>query len=248
MSSFEKRIPPRFAVCIFLIASFFFAAIVACRPSSNPVSSETQVDSSPSADSILQECRTQQSPKLELRGVVGDSVVCKIADLDWLRDLQLYRTQFRSLDLAWLKKLTALESLRLEDLRLVDEQVPALLHLSKLRVLNLPKAALTDQGLKQLASGLPKLELLRVGSPNITDNGLIEVAALKSLRFLHLVNVPVTDLGLEAFREMHQLESLYIDGGKETEAGIRALLKSNPNLHFHRNQTHVANDPRADGH
>ena len=75
-----------------------------------------------------------------------------------------------------------------------------------------------------------------------------EIAAARSIRFVHLLGVPVTDAGIVALYDMHWLESLYIDGGQITDDGIRSLLRANPELHFHRNQLHVAGDPNSDGH
>ena len=119
--------------------------------------------------------------------------------------------------------------------------------LVNLEVLNIPDSQITDSGVA-LISNLPKLTLLRLGSPSVTDGGIAVLAEAPALRFIHLLNVSVTDAGLRAFHDMSQLESLYIDGGQETEDGISELLRRNPRLHFHRNQLHVAGDPNADGH
>jgi hypothetical protein len=78
--------------------------------------------------------------------------------------------------------------------------------------------------------------------------GLSLLVDAPALRFLHFRNVPISDVGLGAFRGMSQLESFYIDGGVETEDGIRKLLHSNPGLHFHRNQLHLPDDQNADAH
>ena len=47
---------------------------------------------------------------------------------------------------------------------------------------------------------------------------------------------------------MEQLESFYLDGGRVTEDGLMALLEALPKLHFHRDQQHLPDDPRADDH
>ena len=50
------------------------------------------------------------------------------------------------------------------------------------------------------------------------------VARLPSLRFLHVIGVPLTDAGLEPLAEMAQLESFYIDDSRVTDDGIEQLL------------------------
>jgi hypothetical protein len=74
------------------------------------------------------------------------------------------------------------------------------------------------------------------------------VAKMASLRFLHLIDVPITDAGLKHLYGMEHLESFYLDGGRVTEDGLTALLEAMPNLHFHQNQQHRPNDPRANDH
>lgn len=129
-----------------------------------------------------------------------------------------------------------------------DDQIATLRLLEELRVLDLPQADLTDRGLGSLA-GHPKLQLLRLRSPRVTDNGLGVLRELPALRFVHLIAVPVSDAGLAVFRDLPKLESLYLDGDRATDEGLSALIEARPDLHFHRDQTHISSDPRgADGH
>ncbi|MFG0334687.1 MAG: hypothetical protein ACF8TS_15125 [Maioricimonas sp. JB049] len=116
-----------------------------------------------------------------------------------------------------------------------------------LQAINLPNGTFTDAGLAELVR-LPELELLRFRSPHVTDAGMPSIAAMPSLRFLHLIDVPVTDEGIAALHDMDQLESLYLDGGKCTEDGLRQLLRALPELHFHRDQLHLPDDPHRHPH
>jgi hypothetical protein len=116
-----------------------------------------------------------------------------------------------------------------------------------LEVLNLPDARCTDAGLAHVAA-LPDLRLLRLHSPHVTDQGLAHIAGMKSLRFLHLIDVPITDAGLAHVSGMTWLESFYLDGGDCTDAGLRGLLRALPELHFHRDQLHLPDDPHAHPH
>ena len=96
--------------------------------------------------------------------------------------------------------------------------------------------------MKRLAE-LPSLELLRIGSPRLTNTSLQHVATMSRLRFLHLINVPITDPGLENLSGFGQLESLYLDGSQVTEDGITGLMQQLPELHLHLNQRHPDNHP-----
>jgi len=114
----------------------------------------------------------------------------------------------------------------------------------QLEILNLPEADVTDIGLASLAK-LPHLQLLRLHSRRVTDAGLAHVAGMQSLRFLHLIDIPITDAGLHHLDRMTWLESFYLDGGQCTDEGLGALLKKLPELHFHKDQLHLAGDPLA---
>lgn len=116
-----------------------------------------------------------------------------------------------------------------------------------LEVLNLPDSRCTDAGLAHVAA-LPDLRLLRLHSPHVTDAGLAHIAGMKSLRFLHLIDVPITDAGLAHLSGMTWLESFYLDGGDCSDAGLRGLLQALPELHFHRDQLHLPDDPQAHPH
>ena len=119
--------------------------------------------------------------------------------------------------------------------------------LEQLKVLNLPDAQFTDASLEALTD-LANLELLRFGSPHVTDAGMVHVARIPSLRFLHLIDVPIGDRGLESLESLTQLESLYLDDTAATDAGITRLLKALPQIHLHVNQRHHDADPAARNH
>ncbi len=113
--------------------------------------------------------------------------------------------------------------------------------------LNLPRARFSDEGLRAIAA-LPHIQLLRFHSPHVTDAGLAHIAEMKSLRFLHVIDVPITDAGLPQLYGMTQLESFYLDGGGCSDEALRELLRALPQLHFHRDQLHLPDDPRAHPH
>ena len=201
----------------------------------------------PATESLIDECKENGKKQLMLaRATVSD--LQNVGELTQLEVLEIYQSDFESGELTRIKDLVGLKRLKLEDLAIDDTSVDVLSEFTQLEVLNLPAARLTDDGFRKLVSNLPELILLRIGGVQLSDSGIASVSSLPRLRFLHLINVPITDAGLKTFHDMHDLESLYIDGDSATDNGIRDLLRANPQLHFHRNQSHFADDPNADGH
>lgn len=154
---------------------------------------------------------------------------------------------------AWANAVEEVRSGEAEEIRLyknpvADAQLEDLAGLTKLKRINLADSQISDEGLALIAKHAPQLELLRLGSPNITDAGMSHVAEMKKLRFLHLIDVPITDAGLKPLAAMTWLESFYLDGGKATDEGLSELILAIPKLHFHRDQQHLPNDPRKDKH
>jgi hypothetical protein len=149
-------------------------------------------------------------------------------------------------DLNVLAGLTQLRQLRL-GFPVTDAGLARLAEVSSLRILNLPRGEFTGTGLAELVR-LPHLELLRFRSPRVTDSGLDEIARMPALKFLHLIDVPVTDAGLRALHGLTKLESFYLDGGRCTDEGLSELLRALPELHLHRDQLHLPDDPHAHPH
>jgi hypothetical protein len=129
---------------------------------------------------------------------------------------------------------------------LTDEGAAAIGMHPKIVELLVSSDVLTDEGVKSLCR-LP-LEQLWLQGPKVSDEGIKELGKLKSLRFLHLLDVPATDAVLPAVAEIRSLESLYLDRAKCTDEGLSTLLQERPDIHFHRDQTHLKDDPRRDGH
>ncbi len=210
-------------------------------------SPNNSIGNHPTTNGLIEECKQAGDSKLILPKASSRDLL-RIASLDGLEVLEISQADFESEDLETLSNLTRLKRLRLEDLAATDETVEVLSEFVELEILNLPASRIGDAGFQSLISKLPQLTLLRIGGTQLSDRGISSIRSLPNLRFLHLVHVPITDAGLQTFHQMHDLESLYIDGDHATDDGIQQLLKANPGLHFHRNQTHVADDPNADGH
>ena len=103
--------------------------------------------------------------------------------------------------------MAALVKLPLEDLALLDNQAtPAgLAHAAKiatLRRLDVSHApTVTDESLR-LVAAMPALEEFKLGSAKVTDDGLLELAASKSLKKLSLSGLKqITPAGVERLRK-----------------------------------------------
>jgi hypothetical protein len=148
-------------------------------------------------------------------------------------------------DFTVLTGLSNLQRLKVEG-GLNDTQAAAISGHPKIAEILVDSNSLTDQGLIALCR-LPLVQL-RLRAPKVTDGSMADVGKLKQLRFLHLIDVPITDAALPALAQVQTLESLYLDRAKCTDEGLSALLKQRPDIHFHRDQTHLRDDPKKDGH
>ena len=109
---------------------------------------------------------------------------------------------------------------------------PALTHL------NLPAAAANGADLRALAAGQPGLVLLRLHAPELTDDDAAAFAWFPDLRFLHLLDAPLTDTAVPRLAACETLESLYLDRARLTGEGWGDLHARRPDLHLHADLTH----------
>ena len=106
-----------------------------------------------------------------------------------------------------LVRLPKLEQLVLVEVDVTDEMVQRLVaarHLTGLEFRGRP----TDESLHSIST-LPKLQLLDVGG-NFTDDGVACLSRLRTLRFLRLEGIAITDVGLAQLASMPSLERLEI--------------------------------------
>ena len=71
---------------------------------------------------------------------------------------------------------------------------------------------------------------LSLRGPQVTDAGLVELAALTGLQTLVLFNTKVTDAGLKELARLKGLQELALHGTKVTDAGVAELQKELPTL------------------
>ena len=60
-------------------------------------------------------------------------------------------------------------------------------------------------------------------SPNISDQGLLELKCLKDLQMLYLSYSRITDNGFQALQQLSSIRELYVDNTQVTDVGLRAL-------------------------
>ncbi len=195
---------------------------------------------------LLEEVRQKKIPGLDLsnRWDITDEDLVSIGSLERLQTLYLSKTKMTDAGmpaLATLKNLHTLELNnritnagltplqllpKLEDLTLIggkisDKGALAILpSLKQLKRLTLSDTAITDNGLKALAS-LTKLEALLLPS-GITDRGIAALISLVSLKELDLTRTLVSDRGLETLRSLKNLKILYLNN-RITDQGIATL-------------------------
>ncbi|NNJ25557.1 hypothetical protein [Alienimonas chondri] len=104
--------------------------------------------------------------------------------------------------------------------------------------LNLPAAAADGADLRALAEGVPSLVLLRLQAPGATDDDLAALRKLPALRFLHLIDAPLTDAAVPHLAACAALESCYLDRSQLTADGWEELHRLRPDLHLHADLTH----------
>jgi hypothetical protein len=139
----------------------------------------------------------------------------------------------------------------LKNCQVGNNAVGELVKSSSLAYLNLPQAEFGDRGLELLTT-LPRLQQLRFSSPHVTQRGLTKLGQAKSLRLLHLFDMPVTADVLEEIARLDKLESLYIDhphvDRAEFDAALERFFQARPDVHVHIGQQHHDLDPHQHGH
>ena len=245
-NSKHRSIAVSFGIMIGLIA----LSLAGCENTPDPT---TKTEPAPEEQTFptfteqLAACRAGQTHTIFIREPLDpEQIKCLSEVKNELTRLEILWVGFPVEELQILPELTELQRLRIES-TVDDEAMSGIIQCKKLKVLNLPHGSMSDQALEGI-SGLEQLELLRIGSPAISDAGLSSIAQLPQLRFLHLIGTPITDAGLEKLQSRTNLESLYLDQTKVTDNGLRKLLQALPELHLHRDQLHLPDDPRGGDH
>lgn len=155
-----------------------------------------------------------------------DDWIEPIARLEGLRWLHLAGIRVSPKALASLSALPNLERLT-TPLELSDRGMAEIAKMASLRVLNVARDELTDQGLK-LIGRLTALESLDLcGNPTLTDAGLEELTNLRALRYMCLGReCAFTDQAMDTLAALPALKTLWLDTGHITDDGLRRLAQS----------------------
>ena len=143
-------------------------------------------------------------------------------------------------------------TLQVDDFEITDSMLLQIKDLEKLETVIVDQGRITDEGIVHLPT-LPNLQLVRLRYSPITDAGMATLAKCsslwyRSLRGVHLIDIPVTNDGLKSLASLPYLESLYLDNSLVTESGWRWLYTNYPQIHVHVNQKHHDYDPKAHAH
>jgi hypothetical protein len=131
-----------------------------------------------------------------------------LAHLTQLRSLQKisisWAPNFGDNDVAILEKFPGLRQLRLGRTQITDAAIPEIASLSALTELDLYEAAITDEGIAQLAGRLD-LQKLRLGGTKVTNASAPHFASFSNLKEL---DIGRTEVDIEGLRQLTQLKSL----------------------------------------
>ncbi|MCC6509777.1 MAG: hypothetical protein IT423_11755 [Pirellulaceae bacterium] len=232
--------------------------LLGCKPNSTTKAIEKSVDqrelTAEMADVPFEEqlaqvlAGTGHEIRLERSSVSAEQLPA-LAKATQLRALILDAGVMRDQDIQCLTSLSTLEHLRLRNSPLTDQALKDMANgqLDELRILNLPQAKLTADGLRELAR-LPRLRNLRIGGRSIDDAAIVALAKCPALSSLHLIQPGITDQSLETLAGMAELSSLYIDDCPLSDAAWEKLFAARPKMHVHIDQSHHDLDPHTDKH
>jgi Leucine-rich repeat (LRR) protein len=151
-----------------------------------------------------------------------------IAQLAKLRALGLKETGLTDEGLKQLRTLTDLEILDLSVNPLTSDGLAVLPNLKKLRSLNMYDTAGMDAKVLRSISQLGELEFLNLMSSPLTDGALKELIGLKKLCTLNVCDTSISDEGLIHIEQLKSLRFLRIKNTQITEAGRLKLAKAMP--------------------
>ena len=113
--------------------------------------------------------------------------------------------------------------------KITNEQLAPLKDLTRLAHLNLRGLEIGDEGLVNIAAQ-KTLVRLHLEKTKITDKGLEQVKGLENLEYLNLYGTEITDAGLAHLTNLKKLKSLYLWQTKVTDEGVKKLQEALPGL------------------
>ena len=107
-----------------------------------------------------------------------------------------------------------------------DEDLKKLISLKHLNILSIPKASITNNGLRYLAT-LPRLRTLKLEDTDISDAGIKHLAG-KTLFELHLKGTSITDESVEELKSINGLGILELTDTRISPTGLAKLREQFP--------------------
>ena len=130
--------------------------------------------------------------------------------------------------IALLRHLPQLRSVRMSGKDLTDAGVKNLAHLKKLSNLTISRTSMTDNGLRELKK-LEALDRLSLMGSSFTSEGMREIRHVASLRSLSL-HSPGTENDLRFLVDLTQIDSLYVSGARMSQEEI-GIINEIDHLH-----------------
>lgn len=115
-----------------------------------------------------------------------------------------------------------LESLKLYDSAITDDDLAGLQNHENLQSLQISENKVTDDGLRMLGT-LKSLQTLYIEDTQVTGDSIDWSAQFPALTTLWMSRSMVSDRGLKAIAQLPNLESLWMEGMAFSESGLQAL-------------------------
>ena len=137
-----------------------------------------------------------------------------------------FRESITDKDIPYIIPLKSLEILDLSGTKISDQGLIYLKSLKRLESLDLSETKISDQGLSYLKS-LTSLKRLYLSGTKISNRGLIYLKSLKGLKTLHLSGTKITSQGLYHLKSLKNLKILILSGTKINDQGLFYLALFN---------------------
>lgn len=168
--------------------------------------------------------------RLELNDTdIGDGAIASLAALKNLEYLSMSRTLIKGTTLNLLGPLPRLQRLQLDSDALAGDACRALATLPQLRWLNVTRCGITDGDLEELSKA-PRLESLILFNNNaVTDSGVRQLAALKTLRRLELGGTKVTPSAILALAGL-RIKAVKFNSSCKNDRSLPQLTRLFPKI------------------
>lgn len=170
---------------------------------------------------------------------VTDETLSLVAACSSLTDLSLEETAVGDAGIGKIANLENLEWLNLFRTKVTDKALSSLSGLPSLQHLPIGETAITDRGMADIF-GITTLQYLGLRGNRITDRGISGIGKLVNLKGLHLGQTLITDQGIVHLHQLKKLERLWLLDTPVTAAAITPLMEKLPLLkELHLQRTHL---------